>query len=92
MTDYTPTTGEVRRSYWRGTALRSSDHSREDAAFDRWLANVVPEEAKAQAWEEGYANGYAYAHTQNKLDGHNPYIITISNEDYDHLRKVLDEE
>lgn len=42
--DYTPTTGEVRRAYWRGTALRSADHVREDAAFERWLAEV-----KAQA-------------------------------------------
>lgn len=49
MSDYTPTTEEVRRAHWLGTAMRSTDHLRENAVFDRWLAEV-----KAQVWEEGY--------------------------------------
>ena len=42
MTDYTPTTEEV-RSYFMGSSFSRGEQ------FDRWLAEV-----KAQAWEEGY--------------------------------------
>ena len=49
MSDYTPTTEEVYRRFWRGTPLRSEDKLREYVALDRWLAEV-----KAQAWEVGY--------------------------------------
>ena len=64
MTDYTPTTEEVRlrysdSRYW-GEEL--------DAQFDRWLAEV-----KAEAWEEGYAHGNADAFTEARLDRDNPY-------------------
>ena len=48
MTDYTPTTEEIRLRY------SDSRHWGEelDAQFDRWLAEV-----KAQAWEKGYDAG-----------------------------------
>ena len=60
MSDYIPTTGEVRIAHWKGTAFRSADHVREDAAFDRWLAEH-DRKKQAQAWEEGYENGYKRA-------------------------------
>lgn len=50
--DYTPTTEEVYRRFWRGTPLRSEDKLREYVALDRWLAEV-----KAEAWEEGLRAG-----------------------------------
>ena len=50
MSDYIPTTEEV-RSYYRGSsATRGED-------FDRWLAEV-----KAEAWEEGWKDSLALAH------------------------------
>lgn len=52
MSEYTPTTDEVQRSYWRGTAFHSVDHIKEDAAFERWLKQV-----KAEAWAEGFDAG-----------------------------------
>ena len=42
VTDYTPTTEDV-RGYYRGSSATRGDE------FDRWL-----DEIKAQAWEEGY--------------------------------------
>lgn len=52
MTDYTPTTGNVKNSYAWDIYSASFDDSR-DAAFDRWLASV-----KAEAWDEGAAALY----------------------------------
>ena len=54
MSDYTPTTEEVRKNYWVGTAfsknaMRTADKILEYEAFDRWLAEV-----KADAWDEGW--------------------------------------
>lgn len=40
MTEYTPTTGQVRQLY---------ANSMDPEGFDRWLAQV-----KADAWDEGY--------------------------------------
>lgn len=69
MSDYTPTTEEVRRSHWLGTAMRSTDHLRENAAFNRWLAEV-----RADAWQDG---AYHIAGKDNELvhvaDTENPY-------------------
>ena len=63
--DYTPTTEEVRKDYWIGTAfsknaMRTSDKIREEAAFDRWLAEV-----KAQAWQEGWDTKPPYQEINN---------------------------
>ena len=44
MSDYTPTTEEVYRRFWRGTPLRSEDKLREYVALDRWLAEVKAQE------------------------------------------------
>lgn len=43
MSEYTPTTEEIRRNNWLGTALRSSDGLKENAAFNRWLAKHTKE-------------------------------------------------
>ena len=48
MSDYTPSTEEVRANYLPPrTEIQDADEQ-----FDRWLAEV-----KAQAWEEGYTQG-----------------------------------
>ena len=51
MSDYTPTTEEVRNQY-SGFSTSNSNHTGQVylnfAEFDRWLAEV-----KADAWEEG---------------------------------------
>jgi hypothetical protein len=50
VSDYTPTTGDVRARYVRDHGA----HFVSDwAEFDRWLAEV-----KAQAWEEGHGAFY----------------------------------
>lgn len=51
MTDYTPTTNEVRKRYSRGYL---TEHVQQ---FDRWLAER-DRKKQAQAWEEGYDEGY----------------------------------
>ena len=59
MTDYTPTTEEVYRRFWRGTPLRSEDKLREYVALDRWLAEVKAQAVEKAAnresdWRSGY--------------------------------------
>ena len=55
MSDYTPTTEEIRAAY-EGQLIKIGENRFElideglaKAEFDRWLAEV-----KAKAWEEGY--------------------------------------
>ena len=47
MSEYTPTTEEVRNALIRSAPL--DEWELRGTQFDRWLADV-----KAQAWEEGY--------------------------------------
>lgn len=67
MSDYTPTTAEVR------DAATQCPHGIPDAEFDRWL-EAHDREVKAQAWQEGYADCMDY-HMSNGLKGaeENPY-------------------
>ena len=51
MSDYTPTTEEVRADYCGTWAFRNSR-----AEFDRWFAGV-----QAEAWKEGYVAGFLQA-------------------------------
>lgn len=51
MTDYTPTTEEVRCAYIADFGWHAHDSG---ADFDRWYAEVI-RKAKAEAWEEGAA-------------------------------------
>ena len=64
MSEYTPTTQQVRR-YWQYGANAWSAASADDrdpvgqrfgAQFDRWLA-AHDAEVKAEAWDEGYSAG-----------------------------------
>ena len=64
MSDYTPTTEQIRDDYALLAGVVRPRHQQ----FDRWLAGV-----KAQAWEKGYAAGDADAHTENRLNSPNPY-------------------
>ena len=56
MSDYTPTTEEVRNQYVFSASVidetRFVDPTQGEAEFDRWLAEV-----KAEAWEEGESDG-----------------------------------
>lgn len=67
MSDYTPTTDDVRES-----ATCGHDYSwLTDEQFDRWLASV-----KADAWDEGYREGISEAHPWVPTDppsGRNPH-------------------
>jgi len=52
--NYTPTTEQVRRSYWYNTS-DSYSAALSDAEFDRWLAAE-----RAKAWDEGKAEMIRY--------------------------------
>ena len=54
MTDYTPTTEEVRNRYL------SEVFPEDEAEFDRWLAEV-----KAEAWDEGHDAGVQLERLRN---------------------------
>lgn len=61
MTDYTPTTDQVRSAYTR--AMRNAfiaSAGEHDAEFDRWLAGVI-RQAKREAWNEGYLTCLVYS-------------------------------
>ena len=62
MSDYTPTTDEVRDHYASYPGARFTPETAE--RFDRWLASV-----KAEAWDEGWEEGVSWPH--GKLQ--NPY-------------------
>ena len=80
MSEYTPTTDDV-REFYQGQLEKTGenvytfvDEDKANAEFDRWLAGV-----KAQAWEEGAAYvalacGVIDDATKSWLDdGDNPY-------------------
>ena len=54
MSDYTPTTEEIRDEYALGSFRCECEDCRRPRAerFDRWLASV-----KAEAWDAGFAAG-----------------------------------
>ena len=64
MTDYTPTTEEVRRSW-----ARPYWEPGRNVEFDRWLAEVI-REAKWVGWEEGW-DARVFAETVTPTE--NPY-------------------
>lgn len=71
MAEYTPTTGDVRERFIDGAMVTGFAHSRNKArrGFDRWLAEV-----KAEAWDEGYKNGYRDRRLEASYEpGTNPY-------------------
>ena len=66
MTDYTPTTEEVRAAY-EGQLIKIGenrfefiDEAQAHSEFDRWLAEV-----KAQAWQEGWDTKPPYQEINN---------------------------
>ena len=63
MSDYTPTTEEVRNQY-SGFSTSNSNHTGQVylnfAEFDRWLAEV-----KAEAWQEGWDTKPPYQKINN---------------------------
>ena len=58
VSDYTPTTEEVRESYV--LMQRCISYPNPEAEFDRWLAEV-----KAQAWQEGWDTKPPYQEINN---------------------------
>lgn len=68
MTDYTPDTDRVRKTYAYASTDSPSTRAAFENAFDRWLAQYdmeVREEIRAEVYEDGYSkgfdDGYAYA-------------------------------
>ena len=70
MSDYTPTTEEIRAGYSTATY----DDAKAEAEFDRWLAEV-----KAEAWQEGWDIGAStvvnYALNGSPSLPENPYEV-----------------
>ena len=66
MTDYTPTTEEVRDAFSDYNEDVDGGWYEAEAQFYRWLAEV-----KAQAWEEGFQGGYDSAMGVGNIP--NPY-------------------
>lgn len=62
MSEYTPTTEEVRNRYL------SEVFPEDEAEFDRWLMRV-----KAEAWDEGWDAGYQYGYLGPRYASDNPY-------------------
>ena len=63
MSDYTPTTEEVRKAYLSlrgGITWYEGKAEVIDAQFDRWLAEV-----KAEAWQEGWDTKPPYQKINN---------------------------
>lgn len=64
MTEYTPTTEQIRDRYIQpqsqAEALHPDAHYILSEEFGRWL-NKVRTEAKAEAWDEGYTSGHSRA-------------------------------
>jgi hypothetical protein len=70
MSDYTPTTEEVRNGYVAAESEPNPYVSEDERAeFDRWLAEVV-REAKWVGWEEGW-DARVFAETVTPTE--NPY-------------------
>lgn len=70
MSEYTPTTEEVRNKFWLGEYdLSKTDWITSEANFNRWLAEVM-----ADVWQDG---AYHIAGKDNELvhvaDTENPY-------------------
>jgi len=94
MSEYTPTTGHILEAFAWDERYDGLD-TEKMKQFDRWLAEV-----KAKAWEE-CSEAYIQTITSGSANGgfwriDNPYRqeqkIILSNNDYDQLRKALDEE
>lgn len=64
MSDYTPTTEQVRNCYRKRWYEQSERQS--VAEFDRWLDSV-----RAEAWEEGYYATEGLGH--HEVEASNPY-------------------
>lgn len=66
MTDYTPTTDEVRINYIGTTAELAADtpwREHRPAEFDRWLEEhdrQVAASAYEKGWDDGYKEGEGY--------------------------------
>ena len=72
MSEYTPTTEEVRERYWfNDGGLCNPDDAKE---FDRWFAEEV-RKAKADAFKEGYKAGWDDLYAEQDWDpwASNPY-------------------
>ena len=57
MSDYTPTTQEVRTSYGAAVTFPTMSLPERRRAFDRWLGQV-----RAEAWDEGHDAGQHNEH------------------------------
>lgn len=70
MSDYTPSTEEVRGRHNANAMLETKTWRAVDAEFDRWLRAV-----KAESWDEGFDSGH-YVNDDESRDcdcRNNPY-------------------
>lgn len=80
MSDYTPTTQEVRTSYGAAVTFPTMSLPERRRAFDRWL-----EQVKAGAWDEGKRAGlrqsdWEHGDTATRYVAVNPYRQTRETE------------
>ena len=68
MSDYTPTTEEVRNAVWLLKHLDTPLALPDEEGFDRWLAEV-----KAEAWLEGACSVGESEFPSREWDEGNPY-------------------
>ena len=72
MSDYTPTTEEVRSDY----AILADNYTPRGKQFDRWLAEVKAQERKAERerikqrlWDDGYLYEMERDHVWKLIEG-----------------------
>jgi len=70
MSDYTPTTEQMREWHVRADHLGVYSRKQYEAQFDRWLNKV-----RAEAWQDGYLAGGAVVAAKN------PYRSKETNDD-----------
>jgi len=69
VSDYTPTTEEVRNKFWLGEhSVSKSEWAISEAEFNRWLT-----ELKAQVWEEGVLTEWTGFARDKDIISANPY-------------------
>lgn len=95
MSDYTPTTEEVRTCFSYDTVARDWSDERK-AEFNRWLAEEL-RKAKAEAWEHARRELRAIPHWWNTEDQHGEFDLQPLGPDktseqgaFMHVKQIMD--
>lgn len=96
MTDYTPTTEEVRKQYANGASGWNRARSTAEKDFKRWLAEEL-RKAKAEAWEHARRELRAIPHWWNTEDQHGEFDLQPLGPDktseqgaFMHVKQIMD--